>query len=266
MTDVNADLQSPASSPPAEANQANGSGRASRDRTSARAASAKRWPLSRIIGVALLILLLFSVAAMVAGGIALLNLHDNRQRVIGTLDPAALQAQQLDIALVDQETGVRGYALSAQLDFLAPYTNGVTEERNAIKALQAVIKQLPPSAAADLGERDHTGTVLARPLCRSRPSTRSAAAGSPWSARHPDRQGGFRCPARQDSRISGGYLGRQGQCGRGPERLGHRAGRRVHRGRGRPGRDRGAPRARPAGGGDQAVAPAGGGGPPGGRR
>ena len=85
-----------------------------------------------------------------AGGIALLNLHDNRQRVIGTLDPAALQAQQLDIALLDQETGVRGYALSAQLDFLAPYTNGVIEERNALKALRAVIKELPASAASDL--------------------------------------------------------------------------------------------------------------------
>jgi signal transduction histidine kinase len=154
MTDVNADpLVSPASSPPAaanEANKANGSGRASTDRTAARAESAKRWPLSRIIGVALLVLLLFSVAAIVAGGIALLNLHDNRQRVIGTLDPAALQAQQLNIALLDQETGVRGYALSAQLDFLAPYTNGVTEEGNALKALRAVIKQLPASAASDL--------------------------------------------------------------------------------------------------------------------
>ncbi len=120
MTDVNADpVGSPASSPPAAADEANGSGRARTDRTAARAESAKRWPLSRIIGVALLVLLLFSVAAIVAGGIALVNLHDNRQRVIGTLDPAALQAQQLDIALLDQETGVRGYALRAQPAVLA---------------------------------------------------------------------------------------------------------------------------------------------------
>ena len=114
------------------------------------AGSARRWPLSRIIGVALLILLLFSVAAMVAGGLALLGLHDNRERVVGTIDPAQLQVQRLDTALVDQETGVRGYALSGQKDFLAPYNEGVTEERNAIRALQAVIGQLPPSAAADL--------------------------------------------------------------------------------------------------------------------
>src|SRR5215831_13092911 len=147
MTDLNADVrQRRANSPPG----GTGARRARPDRAAARAASARRWPLSRIIGVALLILLLFSLAAMVAGGLALLSLHDNRDRVVGTIDPAQLQVQRLDTALVDQETGVRGYALSGQKDFLAPYYSGVTDEQNAIRALQAVIKQLPPSAAADL--------------------------------------------------------------------------------------------------------------------
>ena len=78
MTDVNADTQaSPASSrPSAGANGANRASKAGRDgqdgrtavadRKAALADAAKRWPLSRITGVALLILLLFSVAAMVA--------------------------------------------------------------------------------------------------------------------------------------------------------------------------------------------------------
>ncbi|HEX5302062.1 MAG TPA: ATP-binding protein [Streptosporangiaceae bacterium] len=112
--------------------------------------AARRWPLSRIIGVALLILLLFSVAAMVAGGLSLLSLHDNRERVVGTIDPAALQVQRLDTALVNQETGVRGYALSAQQDFLQPYRDGVAQEASAIKALRAVVKELPAAAATDL--------------------------------------------------------------------------------------------------------------------
>jgi signal transduction histidine kinase len=154
MTDLNADIrQPPADSPPAGppgARDTRGARRARADRAAATAAAEKRWPLSRIIGVALLILLLFSVAAVVAGGLALLGLHDNRERVVGTIDPARLQVQRLDTALVDQETGVRGYALSGQRDFLAPYNQGMTEERNAISALQAVIGQLPPSAAADL--------------------------------------------------------------------------------------------------------------------
>ncbi|HEX3306979.1 MAG TPA: CHASE3 domain-containing protein, partial [Streptosporangiaceae bacterium] len=148
MTDLNADIrQRPVKPPPA---LSRGGRRPRADRAAATAAAEKRWPLSRIISVALLILLLFSVAAMVAGGLALLGLHDHRERVVGTIDPARLQVQRLDTALVDQETGVRGYALSGQKDFLTPYNQGIIEEQNAIRALQAVIGQLSPSAAADL--------------------------------------------------------------------------------------------------------------------
>jgi signal transduction histidine kinase len=151
MTDLNADIrQRPANPPPAGTRDARGVRPPRADRAAATAAAAKRWPLSRIVGVALLVLLLFSLAAIVAGGIALITLHDNRQRVIDVLDPAALQVQRLDTSLVDQETGVRGYALSGQKDFLTPYNTGVTDERSAISALRAVIKQLPPAAAADL--------------------------------------------------------------------------------------------------------------------
>jgi signal transduction histidine kinase len=112
--------------------------------------AAKRWPLSRIVGVAVLALLLFSVAAVTAGGIALLSLHHNRSRVLNTLDPAILQAQQLDIAMLNQETGVRGYALSAMPAFLAPYTEGAAAEQAAIASLQGESGQLPAPIRADL--------------------------------------------------------------------------------------------------------------------
>jgi signal transduction histidine kinase len=115
-----------------------------------KAGAAKRWPLSRIVGIAVVALLLFSVAAVIAGGLALVSLHDARNRVVNTLDPAALQAQLLDTALVNQETGVRGYALSAQQSFLSPYNDGVTQEKNAIHSLDAVIDQLPSGSKATL--------------------------------------------------------------------------------------------------------------------
>src|SRR5580692_8654437 len=111
--------------------------------------SPRRWPLSRIIGVALMILLLFSVAAIVAGGIALVSLQSDREHVVAVISPAALHVQELDTALVNQETGVRGYALSAEQSYLAPYTEGQAEEKTAIASLQAVIAQLP-GARADL--------------------------------------------------------------------------------------------------------------------
>src|SRR5579859_1684668 len=113
-------------------------------------AGRRRWPLSRIVGVAVLALLLFSVAAVVAGGIALVSLNGARNRVINVIDPATVAAQQLDNALVNQETGVRGYALSAQQSFLSPYTDGVTQEQAAIKSLRQLASQLPAATTSDL--------------------------------------------------------------------------------------------------------------------
>jgi signal transduction histidine kinase len=115
-----------------------------------RAGAGRRWPLSRIVGVAVLALLLFSVASVVAGGIALVSLNDARNRVLDVIDPATLAAQQLDNALVNQETGVRGYALSAQQSFLAPYTDGVAAEQAAIGSLRQLTSQLPAATTRDL--------------------------------------------------------------------------------------------------------------------
>ena len=118
--------------------------------TAERAPAARRWPLSRIVGVAVLALLLFSVAAVVAGGIAVVRQRDARSQVVDVIDPAALQAQLLDNALVNQETGVRGYALSAQQSFLAPYTDGLAAEHAATSSLTQLVGQLPPVTATDL--------------------------------------------------------------------------------------------------------------------
>ena len=110
----------------------------------------RRWPLSRIVGVAVLALLLFSVGSVVAGGIALVSLNHARNRVINVIDPATVAAQQLDNALVNQETGVRGYALSAQQSFLSPYTDGTAAEQTAINSLRQLASQLPAATTSDL--------------------------------------------------------------------------------------------------------------------
>ena len=115
-----------------------------------RADAGRRWPLSRIVNVAVLALLLFSVGAVIAGGVALVSLHDARNRVVNVIDPATTAAQQLDNALVNQETGVRGYALSAQESFLTPYTNGVAAEQTAVSTLRQLARQLPGATTADL--------------------------------------------------------------------------------------------------------------------
>src|SRR5215471_13772849 len=70
--------------------------------------------------------------ARVIGGAALDDLSSARDRVVGTLDPAAFHASQLEVALLNQETGVRGYALSAQPSFLWPYNNGQAEQQKQV--------------------------------------------------------------------------------------------------------------------------------------
>jgi signal transduction histidine kinase len=92
----------------------------------------------------------FSLAAIVTGALALAHLDDERQRIETTIDPAALAAQQLYSALLNQETGVRGYALSATSDFLTPYKQGMTDEMTAVTQLRKLVPALPAASGTDL--------------------------------------------------------------------------------------------------------------------
>jgi signal transduction histidine kinase len=53
--------------------------------------------------------------------------------------PAQAQAYRLQAALLDQETGVRGYGITGQADFLSPYTDGLATERSAESQLRSLI-------------------------------------------------------------------------------------------------------------------------------
>ncbi len=109
------------------------------------------WPLSRILGVTVALIILFSLAAVAVGGLALVNLHSERQRVETVIDPAALEAEQLYSALLNQETGVRGYALSSgNAAFLAPYTQGHAAEMTLVTQLRKLLPQLPATSATAL--------------------------------------------------------------------------------------------------------------------
>jgi signal transduction histidine kinase len=108
------------------------------------------WTLSRIVGTAVLLMTLFSAAAVAAGAVALAHLDSERQRIETTIDPAALDAQELYSALLNQETGVRGYALSANASFLAPYNQGYATQKTVVTQLRALVPQLPAAAGANL--------------------------------------------------------------------------------------------------------------------
>ena len=120
--------------------------------TRARAMAARLaggWPLRRTFLVGFVIVTVFSLAAIVLGGVSLANLAGARDRVVNKIDPAAFRTSQLGIAYLNQETGVRGFALSARPTFLAPYTDGLVQERRQISALRPLLTGMP-TAAADL--------------------------------------------------------------------------------------------------------------------
>jgi signal transduction histidine kinase len=110
------------------------------------------WPLSRILGAAVLLMTAFSLAAMTTGALALAHLSDQRQRIETTIDPAALAAQQLYSSLLNQETGVRGYALTAKPDFLAPYNDGYAAEMTLATRLRKLVPRLSPASMATLNQ------------------------------------------------------------------------------------------------------------------
>ena len=101
------------------------------------------WSLRRIINVSVAALAVFCVTSIGIGLVSLLNLASARERVVEHIDPALQEALRLESALVDQENGVRGYALGAAEDLLDPYTSGVTRQRESVRALRTLVADLP---------------------------------------------------------------------------------------------------------------------------
>ncbi|MGO8956752.1 MAG: sensor histidine kinase [Streptosporangiaceae bacterium] len=99
--------------------------------------------------MATIVIGLLSVAAIVIGALALNGLASARSRVVDTLDPAALHSSELYSALLNQETGLRGYLLSGHKAFLVPYTMGMASQATEVSQLRPLLAGMPV-AQADL--------------------------------------------------------------------------------------------------------------------
>jgi signal transduction histidine kinase len=73
---------------------------------------------------------LLTVVALVGIGAAFLASHSlttARNRIVSRIDPARVAAQALTSALLNQETGVRGFVIGGREEFLRPYLTGRSE-------------------------------------------------------------------------------------------------------------------------------------------
>ncbi|MBO1330407.1 ATP-binding protein [Streptomyces sp. VRA16 Mangrove soil] len=112
-------------------------------------AGAARWTTRRwlTIGVATSGVLLLVLGSL--GAWALATTSRLTDEVVRNRTPALISAVRLEAALVNQETGVRGYGLSGRRDFLKPYTQGQAAETTALEALDRLVDG-STEAAADL--------------------------------------------------------------------------------------------------------------------
>jgi signal transduction histidine kinase len=113
------------------------------------AAGRRRWPLGRLIAVAMALVGAVLVTAVVFGSLAIGGLDTARGRVVNVLDPAALHGSELYAALLNEETGLRGYLLSGKGPFLQPYASGLASERAQLRTLGPLLADFP-GARADL--------------------------------------------------------------------------------------------------------------------
>jgi len=94
--------------------------------------------------------ILFAMLSAVLGvatilGVSSFNrLLDERRGLVDRVDPALTASDRLVTALIDQETGVRGYALAGgEESFLEPYTRGAATERTEAARLRRLTAQVP---------------------------------------------------------------------------------------------------------------------------
>ena len=98
----------------------------------------RRLTANQWFAFAVALLVFVGVLGTVASAISLSRLSNARERLADRLDPAAITAEQLRAALIDQATGIRGFMLGRDDRFLDPYRSGQRDEAAALARLRSI--------------------------------------------------------------------------------------------------------------------------------
>jgi len=96
--------------------------------------------------------LLLALATLSIGVALAVNqrLSDRRHVVLDQIEPALQAALRLENGLINQETGIRGFLLTGEPEFLQPFYKGHEAENNAYSALRAQAMVAPSDLLAEL--------------------------------------------------------------------------------------------------------------------
>ncbi|WP_053756109.1 MULTISPECIES: sensor histidine kinase [Streptomyces] len=110
------------------------------ERPSGRAGGISGWTTRRWLRVSVALTLSVLTVLGSLGVWAMTRTTQLTDQLVERRSPALTHAVRLEAALVNQETGVRGYGLSGRRDFLEPYAQGVTDEKAALNRLDALLQ------------------------------------------------------------------------------------------------------------------------------
>ncbi|MET9497901.1 CHASE3 domain-containing protein [Streptomyces sp. NPDC006552] len=82
------------------------------------------------------------IVLAVLGGLGLWALNRTStltDELVDVRSPALATSVRLEAALVNQETGIRGYGLTGERTFLAPYQEGLADQRSAVSGLRRLL-------------------------------------------------------------------------------------------------------------------------------
>ncbi|OBA96187.1 histidine kinase [Mycobacteriaceae bacterium 1482268.1] len=79
------------------------------------------------------------LAGLVAGGLLMQRTDERSRDLIERIQPARVAAYQMQAAVRDQETAVRGYVIAADKQFLAPYDAGQQGEKEAAAKIRRLV-------------------------------------------------------------------------------------------------------------------------------
>ena len=97
--------------------------------------------LGAIANISLATALITGILGTIVVWVTFNSVLESRERLFDRVGPAQVQTQQLRTALLDQETGVRGFALTGEVRFLEPYQSGQADEQRAERDLHESIGQ-----------------------------------------------------------------------------------------------------------------------------
>ncbi|MFD7657651.1 ATP-binding protein [Actinosynnema sp. NPDC059797] len=134
-----------------------------------------RWPASRLLVVAVATLIIVSAGAIASLAVALSGLSDARHLLLDRIAPARNAVLEIDTAVINQETGVRGYLLSANREFLEPFEAGLVDERDAVEEVERLVVPMRPDLSDEIDGvsalAEQWRSEYARPLIASVDST-----------------------------------------------------------------------------------------------